>query len=196
MTGILDDNGWAYQEFNRAELGDQRLTERLVSLAEQAARTPAGAITAVFREAAEREAAFRFVEHDRFSYAEVALSAHSACAMRCSAFPYVFIPTDGSSLLLSDPDGSKGLGGVGAWNKGGRGLQTLTAIALSPEGIPLGILGQQLWARRLRSPALKKDPRAPHHTRGTFPPGMKRPVKVPEEVVPLFSSFLLAAPRQ
>ena len=80
MTGILDDNGWAYQEFKRAQLGDQRLTERLVSLGEQTARTPAGAITAVFREGADREAAFRFVENDRFSYTDVALAAHTACA--------------------------------------------------------------------------------------------------------------------
>lgn len=162
MTGILDDNGWACQEFNRAQLGDQRLTERLVNLAAQAARSPAGTIAAVFRDAAEREAVFRFVESDRFSHTDLALSAHRACAVRCSAFPYVFVPTDGSSLLLSDPDGSKGLGGVGAWNKGGRGLQTMTAIALSPDGIPLGILGQKLWARVARSPSEKKDPRAPH----------------------------------
>jgi hypothetical protein len=38
----------------------------------------------------------------------------------------------------------------------------MTAIALSPEGVPLGILGQALWARLVRSPAGKKDRRAPH----------------------------------
>lgn len=162
MSGILDENAWAYQEFNRAQLGDARLTARLVRMGEQAARTPAGQITAVFRDAAEREGAFRFVENDDFSFVDVAAAAHAACAQRASAFPFVFVPTDGSSLLLSDPDGQKGLGGVGAWNKGGRGLQTMTAIAVSPQGVPLGILGQVLWARLMRAPSGKKDLRPPH----------------------------------
>lgn len=162
MSGILDENAWAQQEFSRAELGDLRLTQRLIAMAGQAARTPAGQITAVFRDAAEREGAFRFVENEGFCASEVAAAAHAACAQRASAFPFVFVPTDGSSLLLSDPEGKKGLGGVGAWNKGGRGLQTMTAIAVSPDGVPLGILGQVLWARLARSPAGKKDPREPH----------------------------------
>ena len=153
MSGILDENTWACQEFHRAQLGDVRRTERLVSLAGQVARTPAGTIAAVFREAATREAAFRFVENDSFSFVDVAHAAHSAAALRASAYPFVFVPIDGSSLLLSDRDGKKGLGGVGPWNKGGRGLHTMTAIATSPDGVPLGILGQSLWARLCRSPA-------------------------------------------
>src|SRR5262249_15120192 len=63
MSGILDENAWAYQAFNRAQLGDKRLVARLISMGEQAARTPAGQITAGFRDAAQREGAFRFVEN-------------------------------------------------------------------------------------------------------------------------------------
>jgi len=162
MTTDLDEYGWASQEFQRADLGDQRLTQRLVEIAAQAARTPSGAITAVFRTAAEREGAFRFVENDHFDAADVAEGAHAACALRASAFPFVFVPVDGSSLLLCDEPGKKGLGGVGCWNKGGKGLQTMTAIALSPEGIPLGVLGQALWTRTQRSPQASQDLRAPH----------------------------------
>jgi len=143
MTPDLDEYGWAYQEFHRAFLGDQRLTQRLVQIAAQAARTPGGAITAVFCTAAEREGAFRFVENDRFCAADVAASAHAVCALRASAFPFVFVPLDGSSLLLCDEQGKKGLGGVGCWNKGGKGLQTMTAIALSSDGIRWAC-----WAKR------------------------------------------------
>jgi hypothetical protein len=74
----------------------------------------------------------------------------------------VFVPIDGSSLHLTDTTGEKGLGGVGAWNTGGRGLQTMTAIAMSPDGVPLGILGQFLWVRLLPSPVGKQDRREPH----------------------------------
>ena len=138
------------------------MTERLVSMGEEVARTPGGQLTVVFRDAAKREGAYRFVENDGFCFEEVATAAHEACGQRASRFPYVMVPVDSSSLLLSDPIGTKGLGGVGAWNKGGRGLQTMTAIGISPDGVPLGILGQALWTRLKRSPSGHKDQRAPH----------------------------------
>lgn len=156
MSEIVDKSTRACQEFSRAQLGDARRTERLVSVAEQAARTPAGAIAAVFRQAAARQAAFRFVENDGISFVDVAHAAHAACAARSNTFPFVFVPIDGSSLLLADPEGKKGLGGVGPWNKGGRGLQTMTALATSPDGVPLGVLGQSLWGRLRRSPTGKR----------------------------------------
>ena len=162
MNGILDERTWAEQEFYQAHLGDLRANRRLARIAEQAARTPAGQLTAVFRDAAEREGAFRFMENPRFSAEQIAAAAHSACALRCSAYEYVFVPTDGSSLLLADSLGHKGFGGVGSWRKGGRGLQTMTAIAVSPSGIPLGVLAQSLWAREGRSPLARQDDREPH----------------------------------
>jgi hypothetical protein len=162
MISLSDENTWAWQEFSQADLGDEWRTARLVRMAAQVAHTPAGQITAVFRQAAQREAAFRFLENDGFSAQQLAAAAHQACAQRASAFPYVFIPTDGSSLLLSDTEGTKGFDGVGWWAKGGSGLQTLTAIALSPEGIPLRILGQQMWAREQRTASQGTDCRAPH----------------------------------
>jgi hypothetical protein len=64
----------------------------------------------------------------------------------------VFVPIDGSSLSLTDTGHAKGLGGVGAWEKGARGVQVMTALALSANGSTLGISGQTMWIRGAKSP--------------------------------------------
>ena len=78
----MDEATWSIEEFGRAELGDQRRTNRLVAMGAQAAAKPAGNIAAVFADAAEREAAFRFVENDNVQGAEVTRAATLATAAR------------------------------------------------------------------------------------------------------------------
>jgi hypothetical protein len=60
----------------------------------------------------------------------------------------VFVPVDGSSLNLTDDEESKNLGTVGTHAVGAKGLQVMTAIAVSADGAPLGICGQTWWARQ------------------------------------------------
>ncbi len=150
MNGV-DVDQWASEEFAASELGDTRRSRRLVRMAARAAANPAGRITQVFADSAEREAAFRFVENDAADTAAIGEAAHRGCAARCAEYPYVFVPADGSSLNLTDRQRKKRLGVVGARSIGARGLQVMTAIAVSPEGVPLGICGQVFWARQKRS---------------------------------------------
>ncbi len=56
---------WAEKTFGDAELGDERRTARLVSMAAQVARTPAGTVGQVFTEDAERQGAYDFLESGR-----------------------------------------------------------------------------------------------------------------------------------
>lgn len=154
----MDEATWSVQEFGRAELGDRRRTHRLVAMGAQAAAKPAGNVAAVFADAAEREAAFRLVENDEVEGAEVTRAATLAAAARARGERFVFAPVDGSSLNLPDADGRRRLGGVGTRKSHAQGLQVMTAIGISPEGTPLGILGQVYWARERTGPR-KKDSR-------------------------------------
>jgi hypothetical protein len=149
--GDGDFESWAEFEFGTARLGDSRRVTRLLRCAAQAAARPAGKITAVFDDGAEREAAFRLIENEAVDAQEIARAAHRACAARCADFSYVFVPTDGSSLNITDARREKRLGTVGARSKGAQGLQVMSAIAVSPDGVPLGLCGQVFWARQRRS---------------------------------------------
>jgi hypothetical protein len=150
---------WAEEEFGSAVLGDLRRRRRLVRVAEGVAKRPAGRITEVFPKGAARTAAFRLMEGHGFNQEEIARAAHRACAERSAGEPFVFVPIDGSSLNLTDDQESKGLGIVGARAVGAKGLQVMTAIAISPEGPPLGLCGQTWWSRQERVQRKRKDRR-------------------------------------
>jgi hypothetical protein len=140
---------WAREEFAHARLGDRRRTERLVRIAECVAQHPAGTVTEVFASRRkDREAAYDFLENEAISAEAIASAHHRATAKRCQGLPFVFVPVDGSSLQFEDDEGKKGLGSIGTHKAGARGLKVMSAIAVSPEGVPLGVLGQAWWLRK------------------------------------------------
>lgn len=139
---------WSEEEFGRAQLGNGARTNRLVVMAQTAANFPGGKITKVFKDSAGREAAYKFVENELIDPDKIGTARHIACAERCKGQSFVFIPVDGSSLSITDPDLLKeGIGPVGTRNKKGRGLEVMNAIAVRSDGVPLGICGQVFWAR-------------------------------------------------
>ena len=54
----------------------------------------------------------------------------------------------------------KGLGQIG--NESGRGLLMHTTLAITVSGLPLGILEQQIWARKIKKNR-KPDPNNTEH---------------------------------
>jgi hypothetical protein len=153
MTAARD---WAEEEFGGAALGDRRRVDRLVRLAAAVATAPAGTVTAVVHGSAQREGAFRLLESAHVTSEDVGRASHLACIRRCAKHPRVFVPIDGSSLTFVDRVGGREVGCVGAWAQGGRGLIVTTALAVSPDGSPLGICGQRFWAREQRAPKWNK----------------------------------------
>ena len=139
---------WAQQEVGHAQLGDKRLTERLVAHLAHASCHPAGTLTQMYgKDRAGRDAAYKFHENERVSAAQIALAQGQATSTRCEGFEYVFVAVDGSSLSYDDPDGDKGLGSVGTYRSKARGLKFMTAMAMSPDGVPMGLLAQAWWLR-------------------------------------------------
>jgi hypothetical protein len=118
-------------------------------------------VTDVFKDGAEREAAYRLVENDAVAVEEIAAAAHRAAVTRCAGQAFAYVPVDQSSLAITDDTGEKGLGIIGPRRLGASGLQVMSAIAVAPDGTPVGICGQTFWARTSRSTAKKKKDRRP-----------------------------------
>lgn len=147
---------WAMEEFGGAELGHGRRVTRLVNMAAGAAMRPAGTVTGVFTSSADREGAFRFLQSPHVSSEAVAAASFDATARRCDGYPWVYVPVDGSSLSFSDRQRRRDVGHVGNLSKGGRGLIVTNALAVSPDGSPIGLCGQQFWARKGRATQHKR----------------------------------------
>jgi len=147
MRTYSDEAAWALGEFGGADLGNTLRTQRLVAMAQRAAEAPDGAVTSVFTNSAAREGAFRFLENDLVSPEAMMRQAHLAGARRCAEQMYAYVPVDQTSLNLKDGTGLKGFGAVGRGRDSARGLQVMSAISVSPEGTPQGLVGQSFWAR-------------------------------------------------
>jgi hypothetical protein len=141
---------WAEEEFGHARLPDDRHRQRLVQMGASAAARPGGKVLDVFRSSAERQGAYDFLENDRVSGDAVRKAVTQATAMRAAEHAFVFVAIDGTSLTLADRLRRKDFGAVGPTSHGARGLKVINGLAVSPEGVPLGICSQRWWARPAR----------------------------------------------
>ena len=148
---------WSAAEFGDAELGDHRRTKRLVAMGATIAGQPAGRITRAFANGAEREAAYRLVENVGFSATAIAASIHGAAARRAADYKRIVVPIDGVAFTMVYQ--GKGFGPI--CNKvHGNGAHAMTALALTPQGVPLGVLGHVWWTRSTTpAPAYATDNR-------------------------------------
>lgn len=162
------EHRWAAEEFAHCELGDVRRRQRLVRMAAAVAASPAGKVTEVFDDVAGREGAFRFLEKKAIEAKSLQRSVRAATLERCarSGARTVIVPVDATSLNLTDRTAAKGFGQVGVWKSHGRGLHVMTALALTPDGVPLGLCEQRWWTRDVKHE--KRHELRPFHTRETI----------------------------
>lgn len=138
---------WAREEFGHAQLGDSRRTARLVRMAAAIANRPAGKVAEVFRTSAERQGAYDLLANDAVRSSALLDAVLTATLGRCVGNDVVHVVIDGTSLMLTDRRLAKDFGAIGATNNGARGLKVVHAYALDGDGVPLGIVDQQWWAR-------------------------------------------------
>lgn len=143
----MDAVRWSKEEFGGAQLGDVRRLNRLLAVAAQVAESPAGTVSAVFPNAAQRQGAYRLLSNEQIDAKVVGDASHAACVVRCEGEDVVFVPEDGSSLNITDTTHRRGTGPIGARKMGARGFQVMNAIAVRKDGVPLGIVGQAWWSR-------------------------------------------------
>jgi hypothetical protein len=121
-------------------------------MAEAAARKPAGRITEVFSNPASRQGAYDLIEHPGVAADDVSDAMFDSTARSCCGQDLVLIPVDGGSLTLTEREADKGFGHIGPISCGARGLKMMNALALRPNGVPLGIIEQVWWTRQERAP--------------------------------------------
>jgi hypothetical protein len=148
---------WATEEFGASGIADPRWRRRLQAMGARLAQRPAGRVTEAFCDDAERQGAYGLLESEAVSAEQVVASLSTSCARRSAQYPFVFCAVDGSSLQLIDRRRCKDFGSVGSRTNGARGLKVISAMVLSPQGVPLGIGGQRWWCRSHRPRRRHRD---------------------------------------
>jgi len=167
---LVDENGtddWASTEFREANLGDARLAQRLVALARRLGCSPQGSFPQSLK-AAELKAAYRFFDNAQVDTNGI-LAPHIAQTLdRMSRVPVVLAVQDTTEFNLSHLPATEGLGyGTG---KNPRGFMMHSLLAVTPEGLPLGVLGMKTWVRL-------EEERGRKHHRKTRPIAGKESIK-------------------
>lgn len=146
---------WAEEEFSAAELGDKRLTARLVQLAGVLGEKPQSSLPDASGEPATLKAAYRFFDNEGVT-PEGMLSSHiEATYRRMASLPVVLAVQDTTYLDWTAHTDTEGLGPLASASR--QGLLAHSTLAISEERVPLGVLAQQVWARDPESFAQLKD---------------------------------------
>lgn len=145
-----DPMDWAKQEFGNADLGDRRLTARLIELGQCFFAKPIANIPQACGDYPTAKAAYRFFDNENVSMEAVLAPHFSSTLERVRTHEVVLAVQDTSTLNYTHHPMTKGLGPINTEKDKNIGLLLHDTMAFTPEGTPLGLLDVQCWAREER----------------------------------------------
>ena len=143
---------WAHAEFGGAQLGDPRRTRRLVELVGVISASPSESFPAAAQgERAMVKGFYRFIDQPDHSAAtpEAILQPHRERTLRrMRSERAVLCIQDGTDLNFATRPGCSGLGVIGRNQTSAetRGLHLHSTLAVSQDGVPLGVVRMQFDA--------------------------------------------------
>jgi hypothetical protein len=124
---------------------DARLKRRLVSMVEQMSKQPTASVPVACGKWSDSKAAYRFWDNDKVE-ASAIVRAHQASTLeRMKTEQIVLAIQDTTDLNFTHHPHTSGLGYLEADYL--QGLKVHSTIAVSTDGVPLGVLNQSVWAR-------------------------------------------------
>jgi hypothetical protein len=139
---------WTEQEFGQVDFPDGRLRPRLLQLAQAFGEHPTAPISVALNGAASAtKAAYRFFHNPQVDLQTLLHPHYEATAGRIREHPLVLVAQDTTSLNYDAHAATHELGPINTRADGAQGLKLHDSLALTPEGVPLGLIDIQVWAR-------------------------------------------------
>jgi hypothetical protein len=136
---------WAGKELATAELGDERRVLRLMKLVERFVERAEQSIPQGFGSWSETKAAYRFLENPQIAAQEILAPHRTSTVQRAAQEPVVLVAQDTTEINLTSFAATTGLGYLSLSKR--RGVLLHSCLAVTPQGVVLGVLDQQLWVR-------------------------------------------------
>ena len=147
------NGSWTQNEFFAADLGDERLKKRLITISERFAESPVSPINHACDDWAETKAAYRFFRNEKISYQEITKGHIVATKERCEEYSTVLAIQDTTFLNYTNHPHTEGLCPLsrkkGQYRKNivASGLVMHSTFAVTTDGLPLGIVAQKIYSR-------------------------------------------------
>jgi len=143
--GEAESEDWVALETSSADLGDKRLNQRLGQILRRLADQPEKSIPASLRGWSETQAAYRFFDNEKVTAEGVLAPHHEATLGRVRQHAVVLCVEDTSELDFTSRPQTEGLGPLSYELT--RGILLHPLIAVTPEGLCLGVLNFCRWVR-------------------------------------------------
>lgn len=152
-------DSWAMSEFLGVNLGDQRLNNRFMKLVDDFSKHPEFSINQACNDWGAAKAAYRFFQNDKFSEQDLLTPHFKNTAERCKKHKCVLVIQDTSVIGYSHHPMTTGLGRIGGCpDPAGvvHGFYIHPAFAVTVDGLPLGLLSNEMWSRDNSKPKSEK----------------------------------------
>lgn len=139
----MKEESWGTREFKNCAVEDKREAKSIARMADSLLSQPELSFSGSVG-SASRKAAWRI-----FSKEEVDISYghYKQTTLRCEGHRVVLVSHDTTDISYTDHYCSEGLGDLGGGNGGvNLGLCLHSAMVLDEQGLPLGLVGQKIWA--------------------------------------------------
>jgi hypothetical protein len=130
-------------------LPDRRLNTRLRNILDELANQPTVSIPQAAGNWGQAKASYRFLSNDRVTQPALTDGFARDTARLCQEQPVVLVVQDTTSLNLTANKSIAELGPIESKSLA-RGLFMHTTLAMTEQGVLIGVLGQQFWTRPQR----------------------------------------------
>ncbi|NCO51324.1 MAG: IS4 family transposase [Deltaproteobacteria bacterium] len=138
---------WAEEEFGTVRLYDERLKERLYTIAQDFYSSPEATIPEACGSKARVIGAYRFFQNPKVNM-DVVLTPHTEATIeRIKQHRVVLVPQDTTTLNYTTHPMTEGLGPINNTGDKSIGLLLHNTLAFTENGTPLGVVDAQIWAR-------------------------------------------------
>ena len=146
-----------YKDYEAYDFGDKRIGKRIARILEEKTQSPQLSIHAMSKTAAESKAAYRLLGNLNLQTEALVNASHMASVERVkeSKEPVILVPQDTTQLDYHGLKSTEGLGFIGD-SPTHLGAMLHSAIAVTTEGLPLGLLYSKMWTRPVESFGAKK----------------------------------------
>lgn len=144
---------WCIEEFASVDLKDARLSSRCQALAIAFNAQPNVPINQACEDWADTKAAYRFFDNDKITHDRVLSPHQQQTVVRMSKYSLTLAVQDTSFLNYTHHPKTEGTGPIGNKKQKQSGFVMHSTLALTAEGMPLGILTQAIYSRPVDQPS-------------------------------------------
>jgi hypothetical protein len=152
----MNETNWLEQEMKTLTLGDERLEKRVRKIIADLSHNPTASIPEFSGDRAATQAVYNFLGHQGLNEQAIPQAQRQATLGRIKQGGYelVLAVQDTTEFNYSHHAATRGLGPLD--HPDFQGFFTHTTLAVSPEGLPLGLLAQESWVREATPPEEKQ----------------------------------------